>query len=169
VGGIKPGKGNWSSQKKSALVLLCPQSPHDLTWNQTWAIMLGSQQLTYELLHGLIMWNATPLAMFLNFLALFPVGWLISHMANTMVENPLKVHFLSIFPCESFSMFPHWSYLSHLRHIPSLSIPSTLHHPNNTMQSVCKSWNSSLCNTLTAHFIFLTYKYFPGHLVFKYT
>jgi hypothetical protein len=33
---------------------LCPpQIPHDLTWDQTWAAMMGSQQLKPELWHCL--------------------------------------------------------------------------------------------------------------------
>jgi hypothetical protein len=41
------GKGNWSSWRKPAKVLLClPQIPHDLTWAQTQAAAVGSQQLS---------------------------------------------------------------------------------------------------------------------------
>jgi hypothetical protein len=40
-------RGNLSTQRKPALTLLCPtRTPHDLTWAQTGATMVGSQQLT---------------------------------------------------------------------------------------------------------------------------
>jgi hypothetical protein len=46
VGGMS-GRGNLSTRRKPAPVLLCPlQIAHDLTWARTQATMVGSQQLT---------------------------------------------------------------------------------------------------------------------------
>jgi hypothetical protein len=47
IGGMKIGRGNWSTQRKPAPVPLCPpQIPHDLTQAWTQATTVGSQQLT---------------------------------------------------------------------------------------------------------------------------
>jgi hypothetical protein len=47
VGGMRIGKGNWSTRRKPAPVPLCPpQIPHDLTWARTWAAAVGSRWLT---------------------------------------------------------------------------------------------------------------------------
>jgi hypothetical protein len=47
VGGMKIGRGNWSTRRKPAPVPLCPpQIPHDLTWDRIRATAVGSQQLT---------------------------------------------------------------------------------------------------------------------------
>jgi hypothetical protein len=47
IGGIKIGRGNRSTRRKSAPMTLCPpQTPHDLTWARTWAAAVGSQRLT---------------------------------------------------------------------------------------------------------------------------
>jgi hypothetical protein len=47
VSGMRTGGGNRSTQRKPAPVPLCPlQIPHDLTWDQTWATTMGSQQLS---------------------------------------------------------------------------------------------------------------------------
>jgi hypothetical protein len=44
VGGMRIGKGNRSTWRKPAPVILCqPQIPHDLTWAQTRASAVGSQ------------------------------------------------------------------------------------------------------------------------------
>jgi hypothetical protein len=47
VGGMIIGKGNWSTRRKPAPVpLRPPQITHDLTWVQTQAAAVGSQQLS---------------------------------------------------------------------------------------------------------------------------
>jgi hypothetical protein len=47
VGGMRIGRGNRSTQRKSVPVPFCPpQIPHDLTWDRTWIAVAGSQQLT---------------------------------------------------------------------------------------------------------------------------
>jgi hypothetical protein len=47
LGGMRIGRGNRSTWRKPASVLLCPpQIPHDLTWAQTRATEVGSQRLT---------------------------------------------------------------------------------------------------------------------------
>jgi hypothetical protein len=44
IGGMRTGGGN---QRTPIPVLLCPsQIPHDITWDQTRAAVMGSQQLT---------------------------------------------------------------------------------------------------------------------------
>jgi hypothetical protein len=46
VGGMRIGRGNRSTWRKPAPVLLCPpQIPHDLTWDWTRAAAVGSRQL----------------------------------------------------------------------------------------------------------------------------
>jgi hypothetical protein len=46
-GGMRTGRWNQSTRRKPALVPLCPpQIPHGLTWYQTQATAVGSQQLT---------------------------------------------------------------------------------------------------------------------------
>jgi hypothetical protein len=50
VGGRRTCRRNQSTQRKSAAMPLCPpQIPHNLTLHQTWAIMIGSQQLAWPL------------------------------------------------------------------------------------------------------------------------
>jgi hypothetical protein len=47
VGEMRIGRGNRSTQRKPAPVLICPpQIPHDLTWDRTRAAAVGSQRLT---------------------------------------------------------------------------------------------------------------------------
>jgi hypothetical protein len=47
IGGMRIGRGNWSTWRKTALVPLCPpQIPHDLTWARTRAAAVGSRRLT---------------------------------------------------------------------------------------------------------------------------
>jgi hypothetical protein len=47
VGGMKIGRGNRSTRRKSVPVPLClPQIPHDLTWARTLAAAVGSPRLT---------------------------------------------------------------------------------------------------------------------------
>jgi hypothetical protein len=47
VNGMKIGRGNRSTRRKSAPVpLRPPQNPHDLTWNRTRTAAVGSQRLT---------------------------------------------------------------------------------------------------------------------------
>jgi hypothetical protein len=47
IGGMKIGRGNESTWRKSASVKLCPpQIPHDLIRARTVAAAVGSQQLT---------------------------------------------------------------------------------------------------------------------------
>jgi hypothetical protein len=47
VGGMRIGRGNRSTRRKPAPVLLCPpQIPHDLTSDRTRAAAVGSQRLT---------------------------------------------------------------------------------------------------------------------------
>jgi hypothetical protein len=47
VDGMRIAKGNQSTQRKPAPVpLYPPQVPHDLTWDQTEATMVGSWRLT---------------------------------------------------------------------------------------------------------------------------
>jgi hypothetical protein len=47
VGGMGIGKGSRSTRRKPAPVPLCPpQIPHDLTWDRTRAVAVGSQRLT---------------------------------------------------------------------------------------------------------------------------
>jgi hypothetical protein len=47
VSGMRISRGNRSTLRKAGSVLLHPlQTPHDLTWDQTQAAMVGSQQLT---------------------------------------------------------------------------------------------------------------------------
>jgi hypothetical protein len=47
LGGMRIGRGNRSTRRKPAPVPLCPpQIPHDLTWSQTWAAVVGSRRLT---------------------------------------------------------------------------------------------------------------------------
>jgi hypothetical protein len=48
VGGMRSGRGNRSTLRKPAQVVLCPpQIPHDLTWARTWAAAVRSQRLTF--------------------------------------------------------------------------------------------------------------------------
>jgi hypothetical protein len=45
-GRMRIGKGNWSAQRKPALVPLCPpQIPHDFTWDLTRAAAVESRRL----------------------------------------------------------------------------------------------------------------------------
>jgi hypothetical protein len=47
VGGMKIGRGNRSTGRKPASVLLCPpQIPRDLAWARTRAAAVGSRRLT---------------------------------------------------------------------------------------------------------------------------
>jgi hypothetical protein len=47
VRGMRIGRGNRSTRRKSAPVSLCPpQIPHDLTWDRTRAAAVGSRRLT---------------------------------------------------------------------------------------------------------------------------
>jgi hypothetical protein len=47
IGGMKIGRGNWSTRRKPAPAPLCPpQISHDQTWARTRAAAVGSQQLT---------------------------------------------------------------------------------------------------------------------------
>jgi hypothetical protein len=47
VGGIEIGRGNRSTRRKPAQVPLCPPKiPHDLAWNRTQAVAVGSRRLT---------------------------------------------------------------------------------------------------------------------------
>jgi hypothetical protein len=47
IGGMKIGRGNRSTRRKSAPAPLCPpQIPHDQTRARTWAAAVGSQRLT---------------------------------------------------------------------------------------------------------------------------
>jgi hypothetical protein len=47
IGVMTIGRGNRSTRRKPVPVPLCPpQIPHDLTWAQTWAAVVGSQRLT---------------------------------------------------------------------------------------------------------------------------
>jgi hypothetical protein len=47
VGAMRISRGNRSTRRKSAPVLLCPlQIPHDLTWARTRAAAVGSRRLT---------------------------------------------------------------------------------------------------------------------------
>jgi hypothetical protein len=46
IGAMIIGRKNWSTSRKPApLQLRSPQIPHDLTWDKTQAIMVGSQEL----------------------------------------------------------------------------------------------------------------------------
>jgi hypothetical protein len=56
VGGMRIGRGNWSTSWDPAPVPFCPpQIPHDLTWDQTQAVAVRSQQLTTAAnLYGII-------------------------------------------------------------------------------------------------------------------
>jgi hypothetical protein len=47
IDGMRIGKGNRSTLRKPAPMLLCPpQIPHDLTWARTRAAAVGSRRLT---------------------------------------------------------------------------------------------------------------------------
>jgi hypothetical protein len=47
IGGMRIGRGNWSTRRKPASVSLCPpQIPHDLTRAPTRAAAVGSRRLT---------------------------------------------------------------------------------------------------------------------------
>jgi hypothetical protein len=47
IGGMRIGRGNRSTRRKSAPVPLCPPHiPHVLTWDRTRAAAVGSQRLT---------------------------------------------------------------------------------------------------------------------------
>jgi hypothetical protein len=60
IGGMI-GRGNRSTRRKPALVLLCPpQTPHAAR-TRTWAATVGSQRLTAELRHGLYVNLVLPL------------------------------------------------------------------------------------------------------------
>jgi hypothetical protein len=53
VGGMRIGKGNRSTRRKTAPVPFCPlKIPHYLTWAQTQTAAVVSQRLTPELWHG---------------------------------------------------------------------------------------------------------------------
>jgi hypothetical protein len=53
LGGMKIGRENRSTRRKSATVPLCPsQIPHDLTRVRTRAVAVGSQRLTAWAWHG---------------------------------------------------------------------------------------------------------------------
>jgi hypothetical protein len=53
TGGMKIGRGNWSTQRKPVPVPLCPrQIPHDLTWAWTQAPRLEARDQPPELWHG---------------------------------------------------------------------------------------------------------------------
>jgi hypothetical protein len=47
-GGIRIGRGNRSTRRKSAPMPLCPSQiiPHNLTWDRTRAAAVGSRRLT---------------------------------------------------------------------------------------------------------------------------
>jgi hypothetical protein len=40
------GRGNRSTQRKPAPMLLCPPQTPNAAWTRTWAAMVGSQRLT---------------------------------------------------------------------------------------------------------------------------
>jgi hypothetical protein len=53
IGGIKIGRGNWSTRRKPAPAPLCPSRiPHDQTRARTRAAAVGSQRLTACLSYG---------------------------------------------------------------------------------------------------------------------
>jgi hypothetical protein len=54
IGGMRIGRGNRSTRRKTAPVQLCPpQIPHELTRAQPRPAAVGSRRLTPELWHGL--------------------------------------------------------------------------------------------------------------------
>jgi hypothetical protein len=50
-GGMRIGRGNQSTETTSPVPLSPPQMPHDMTWNQTWATLVGSQLTQKSLIY----------------------------------------------------------------------------------------------------------------------
>jgi hypothetical protein len=84
IDGMKIGRGNRSTRRKSAPAPFCPQIPHDQTRARTRAAAVGSQRLTAWL------WRGLPVCQYLS----LPIIWPMSAYEFHAEEVTLTSYFL---------------------------------------------------------------------------